>query len=580
MKKLFLLTKTLLVAALLCVGASNALADEIDFGSEATVSTKKVWNFNSLTAETVYSSTTEYQNGYFRRERDNYDIKVKALAESHALTLSDGTNLSVDKVITLKKTNSNGATASAASSAKGDFSSSFAFNAEVPGKVYVYFKGKSGGSNNIRIWNNAKPSTAINYISSDNTVQSLTAAVLEKGSFFIVSHDEDVDIYAVEFVPQKAVGSKTLWKFQQYPGSYTLKNGSGIEYMEYDGLYFHKTSNDGHWFRASGYFNPDIEAENFGGIELKSNMMPIQFNGTASNPAKSFTAGDGDATYDGMAFNASCAGTTYIAFRTPNASSDYTSRSFTIYFNGTAQTGVATQSYTNRGTYVVKYTSDQSGTFATKWSQGGVEIAAVLFVPTNDSATDTKTVNISSAGYATFSAARNYTVSEGLTAYKVSAVDETKATLESIGSIIPAYTGVVLAGNEGSYTLTSTTTEASVTGNSLVANVGEYALPVDNGKTGDALRYHYTLAAGPTFMHSNGDGLLAGGKAYLSTDVNVTEGGARGISLVIDESEITGIKTVEKPTVADGKIFDLQGRPVTNPGKSLYIVNGKKVVFN
>ena len=29
----------------------------------------------------------------------------------------------------------------------------------------------------------------------------------------------------------------------------------------------------------------------------------------------------------------------------------------------------------------------------------------------------------------------------------------------------------------------------------------------------------------------------------------------------------------------DGKIYDLQGRRVSRPGKGIYIVNGKKMIF-
>ena len=213
--------KTKLLKLALCAMAAlpmGAWAD-IDFGTEKTVSQKTVWNFNSLTAEQEYSTVTEYLNAYLRVTHDSYKISVKATA-SENITLSDNTVLSVSKVITLKKTNSTSLPPSAATTSQTGFSSSFAFNAAVPGQVIVHFKGKSGGSNNIRVWNNTKSGSAVSYISSNGNIQTLKATVLEKGSYFVCSNGaegDEVDIYAVEFIPRTAVGAKTLWTFNQYP---------------------------------------------------------------------------------------------------------------------------------------------------------------------------------------------------------------------------------------------------------------------------------------------------------------------------------------------------------------------------
>ena len=35
----------------------------------------------------------------------------------------------------------------------------------------------------------------------------------------------------------------------------------------------------------------------------------------------------------------------------------------------------------------------------------------------------------------------------------------------------------------------------------------------------------------------------------------------------------------ERRVPKDGKIYDLQGRRVSRPGKGIYIVNGKKMIF-
>ena len=199
----------------------------------------------------------------------------------------------------------------------------------------------------------------------------------------------------------------------------------------------------------------------------------------------------------------------------------------------------------------------------------------MLFVPTNDSATDTKEVNISNAGVATFSSARSYTIAgTGLKAYKVSEVTASKATLTDIGNIIPAYTGVVLAGDEGTYTLTTTSESATVSSNSLVANVGEYALPANDGKG----NYNYVLTT-DGFKHSSGSGTLAGNKAFLRTTTNVTSPGAPGFTLDFGTGT-TGITEIEKSVDAGNEaMFNLNGQRVAQPKKGLYIVNGKKVII-
>lgn len=583
--------KTKLLKLALCAFVAalpiGAWAD-IDFGTEKTVSQKTVWNFNSLTTGTEYNSVTEYQNGYLRNNNTDYTITVNDAPAESTITLSDGSEVSIERVLTLKKSNFSGGVGTAANTT-GYMRSTFAFNAEVAGTVVVYMKSSQAASNNLRIFHTSKVDknsnlSALKYISSNGNIQILAATSTEKGTFFIGDNgsvkveqttiNNTCNIYAVEFYPSVTVGAKTLWTFGQYPDNTTLRNTERIERVPYDGLFFHKNTNASHSIKANSAFEVDIAAADFGGEALSSRMTPINFAGKHNTPVATFKAGDLDYSYDGMAFNASCAGTTYVAFRTPYASTDYSSRSFTIYFNGTAGSDDATQSYTNRGTYVVKYTSTEAGTFATYHSTGAIEIIAVLFVPTNASATDTKEVNISDAGVATFSSARSYTIADtGLKAYKVSEVDESKATLTDIGNIIPAYTGVVLAGDEGTYTLTTTSESATVSNNSLVANVGEYILPANDGKG----NYNYTLAAGPTFKHSSGSGTLAAGKAFLRTTTDVS---ARGLELNFDEGETTGISEIEKlRNVGNEKFFDLQGRLVAQPTRGLYIVNGKKVII-
>ena len=213
--------------------------------------------------------------------------------------------------------------------------------------------------------------------------------------------------------------------------------------------------------------------------------------------------------------------------------------------------------------------------------EGTWTLYAVKFVPTTDKDSRKKISVNMSQGYATFSSCSNFAVPSGYKAYTAQ-VSEENAVLTEI-SDIPANTGVILKGEAvASLELSSKTSASSaVSGNDLVANVGNYTLPVSGTIVGTTY-YNYTLAAGPVFKHSSGVGTLAAGKAFLRTTVNVEGGGsARSISLTFEGSDITGVNevNVQKEDITNGEYYDLMGRRVVNPTKGLYIVNGKKVFF-
>lgn len=77
------------------------------------------------------------------------------------------------------------------------------------------------------------------------------------------------------------------------------------------------------------------------------------------------------------------------------------------------------------------------------------------------------------------------------------------------------------------------------------------------------------------FFKYKGEKLLAH-KAYLAIPSSQD-----AIRMVFDDNGFTGIK--ETQCDADKKAeryFDLQGRPVANPTKGLYIVNGKNIALD
>lgn len=70
-------------------------------------------------------------------------------------------------------------------------------------------------------------------------------------------------------------------------------------------------------------------------------------------------------------------------------------------------------------------------------------------------------------------------------------------------------------------------------------------------------------------------GSVAAGKAYLKVSSSAA---ARALSIDYSDGS-TGIHAVENTGDADGQIYSVSGQRVAKPGKGLYIVNGKKVIF-
>lgn len=306
----------------------------------------------------------------------------------------------------------------------------------------------------------------------------------------------------------------------------------------------------------------------------KGDYVGLKFNAESRTPGA--TTADNASNYDLASFKAASAGKLYVL-----ATTNSSDKTLSIHQNtsGTVtQVATATRSTSD---WVLLSCDVANGSRYYIGSNDAWILYGVKFVPTTDAtanANHNKTVSITN-GYATFSSACNYSVPAGYAAYVVSGVDASKATLTQI-THIPSNTGVILVGasaasitmqniRESDITATDKTTAAT---NNLIANVGSYDLPADNGTY-----YNYTLAVGPTFKHSSGSGNLAANKAYLRTTTDVTE--AHGLEVVFEEGGTTGISATQMNNDRmDNVYYDLQGRRVAQPTKGLYIVNGKKVI--
>ena len=177
--------------------------------------------------------------------------------------------------------------------------------------------------------------------------------------------------------------------------------------------------------------------------------------------------------------------------------------------------------------------------------------------------------------YATFSSefALDFTSATGVKAYYASASDGSTVTMTKVTGAVAAGTGLLLqkVDDEISIPTAATGTDLSAT-NLLKAGTG--AAVKTEGTThryvlageGDATSF-YELAASADAV------VIPEGKAYLE----VANAGAR-LKISFSDDETTGIANVEKTSAVAEGIYNLNGQRVVAPQKGLYIVNGKKVI--
>ena len=202
-------------------------------------------------------------------------------------------------------------------------------------------------------------------------------------------------------------------------------------------------------------------------------------------------------------------------------------------------------------------------------------------------------LTIGSNGYSTYYLENeNFKVPAGCTAYIITDVQPGataaapyKATTQSIaaGSIIPKQTGFILQGTAGStieYEANVTGTEVSVSNNLLVGTATEAKVGNDGtnkyylfGHKGTNQGFYWQTGTGGEYVN------LKAHKAALKVAKSQV-GYAK--SFVIDfEDTTTSIRNIDDTTPQKNDIiYDLQGRRVINPTHGIYIVNGKKQVFN
>lgn len=200
----------------------------------------------------------------------------------------------------------------------------------------------------------------------------------------------------------------------------------------------------------------------------------------------------------------------------------------------------------------------KSGTYT---QQKDIQLYKLVTLPMND-------IVITSAEWATYVPNLAVTIPEDVTAYIVTNATSTSVTLSSVASA-PANTGLVVNGDEGTYTPTAAETTDDVSGNLLVVSDGTvvgngniYALGNKNGSVG--------------FKKVKSGVTVPAGKPYLTIE---NTGSKDFFDFSFDEGVATGIESVESIGFdMNAPVYDLQGRQVNPLHKGVFIQNGKKII--
>ena len=203
-------------------------------------------------------------------------------------------------------------------------------------------------------------------------------------------------------------------------------------------------------------------------------------------------------------------------------------------------------------------------------------------------------VKIGASGYATFYLANeNFEVPTGYEAFVIENItkattpgglDKANAKKFVAGSIIPAGQAVILKGAANQtcvYQANVSGTPVTITDNMLVGTATDQTI--------NATGYDYYLfgngALGQGFYRQTGHDKSSISLKAHKAGLRVPKSGGSAKAFVIDFDAAdtyvpTGIQSVKTSQPQSDVIYDLQGRRVTHPTRGIYIMNGKKMVFN
>lgn len=185
------------------------------------------------------------------------------------------------------------------------------------------------------------------------------------------------------------------------------------------------------------------------------------------------------------------------------------------------------------------------------------------------------TVHIDEYGYAAFSSTRaiNFAQTIGLKAYIVTAENGTYVQLNEVTEV-PAYTGVILEGEEGDYTLVTVADATAVSGNLLV-NTANEAFTIEDSDYGKVYAFGYVDDKGVGFYKASQNYTIDKGKAYLMVNNDDAEE-----FLMLKKDPVTAIELIPTGSTLDETkpMFNISGQRVDSSYRGIVIQKGKKFV--
>lgn len=168
------------------------------------------------------------------------------------------------------------------------------------------------------------------------------------------------------------------------------------------------------------------------------------------------------------------------------------------------------------------------------------------------------TAPISSYGWATFSSAYALDFSkatEGLEAYMITGHDGSVVTKAQVTGTVPAGTGLLLKGDEGSYTIPVVgSSDTNVSANKLVAGTGA-SISAEEGKTKYVLGVNTTTNEAEFQKIVGTAATVAAGKAYLQ--FNEVISGARALRMSFgDETAVENVKAAAETAKKNGAYLE------------------------
>ena len=221
-----------------------------------------------------------------------------------------------------------------------------------------------------------------------------------------------------------------------------------------------------------------------------------------------------------------------------------------------------------------------------RFSCYGSKQTAINFYEKDGEATPTVDITFGAKGYASYCSphALNLDLSEkDYAAWAVTDVSGTAVTFTKITTSVPAGTPFILYGgmSKASETVSIPVATGETTAVSNNMLIGTLVPTVVYQVDGDYTNFGLSMSNGDfRLMKTEGSNVPAN-KAYLHVLTSKLPSNPSARMIIVFNDETTGISSMQNvERIMLNEIYDLQGRRVETPRKgSLYIVNGKKVVY-